>query len=76
VGLEALYCTETKEEFSERCRRFDIRVCGDYVYVNSQTERLQANAPNEKYQIEKASGKRLHWYTDQDRQYNQWVLAE
>ena len=55
---------------------FDIRMCGDYVYVNSQTERLQANALNVKYQIEKASGKRLYWYTDQDRQYNQWVLVE
>ena len=55
---------------------FDIRVCGDYVYVNSQTKRLQANAPNVPYQLELAAGKRRYWYTDQDRQYNQWGLAE
>ena len=53
---------------------FDIRVCGDYVYVNSQTVKLQANAPNVPYQLEKAAGKRRYWYTDQDRQYNQWQL--
>ena len=55
---------------------FDVRVCGDYVYLNSQTKSLQANAPNVPYQLEKAAGKRRYWYTDQDRQYNQWELSD
>ena len=50
---------------------FDIRVCGDYVYVNSLTVPLQANAPDVPYQIQKAAGNAAYWYTDGDAQYNE-----
>ena len=53
---------------------FDIRVCGDYVYVNSLTVPLQANAPDVPYQIQKAAGNAAYWYTDGDAQYNGWTI--
>ena len=46
---------------------YDIRVCGDYVCVNSQCMRLQANAPNTKYLLKKAAGKHAYWYIDMDK---------
>ena len=55
---------------------YDIRVCGDYVYVNDQCVRLQANAPNTRYLLEKAAGHHAYWYTDMWRQYNQWELHD
>ena len=53
---------------------FNIRVCGDYVYVNSLTVPLQANAPDVPYQIQKAAGSAAYWYTDGDAQYNGWKI--
>lgn len=47
---------------------YDIRVCGDYVYVNDQCVRLQANAPNTRYLLEKAAEHHAYWYTDMWRQ--------
>ena len=54
---------------------FDVRVCGDYVFVNSLTVPLQANAPDVPYQIQKAAGMAAYWYTDGDAQYNGWKIA-
>ena len=53
-----------------------VRICGDYVYVNSQCESLQSNAPNVPHAVEKASGKPAFWYTDGDNQYNGWAIEE
>ena len=55
---------------------FGIRVCGDYVYVNSQCKRLQPNAPSARAALDRAKGHMAYWYTDGDRQYNGWRLDE
>ena len=55
---------------------YKIRICGDYVYVNSQCESLQANAPDVPHSIEKAAGSPAFWYTDGDNQYNGWAIEE
>ena len=55
---------------------FDIRVCGDYVKVNTQCKRLLANQPTIPYQLERGSGRMRYWSTDGRKQYNGWVLTE
>ena len=55
---------------------FGIRVCGDYVYVNSQCVRLQPNAPSARAALDRAKGHMAYWYTDGDRQYWGWELEE
>ena len=39
---------------------FDVRIVGDYVYVNSQITRLQPNGPDAMSQVQHASGHRAY----------------
>ena len=55
---------------------FDIRIVGDYVYVNSQIQKLQPNGPDSMSQIRHAAGHHRYWYTDGDQQYQGWALHE
>ena len=53
---------------------FDVRIVGDYVYVNSQIQRGQPNNNDAHSQILHAAGKHAYWYTDGDQQYQGWTL--
>ena len=55
---------------------FDIRIVGDYVYVNSQIERLQPCGPDAMSQVQHASGHHAYWYTDGDQQYQGWAIDD
>ena len=55
---------------------FDVRIVGDYVYVNSQIERLQPCGPDAMSQIRHASGHQAYWYTDGDQQYQGWAIDD
>ena len=55
---------------------FDVRIVGDYVYGNSQTVKMQPNAPLAAPLIEKAAGHPMYWYTDGDQQYQGLGLHE
>lgn len=55
---------------------FYIRIIGDYVYGNSQTVKIQPNAPLAAPLIEKAAGHPRYWYTDGDQQYQGLGLQE
>ena len=55
---------------------FDIRIVGDYVYVNSQIVRLQPNGPHAMSQIRHAAGHHAYCFTDGDQQYQGWALHE
>ena len=55
---------------------FDIRIVGDYVYVNSQIQRGQPNGNDAISQIRHAAGKHAYWYTDGDQQYQGWALEK
>ena len=55
---------------------FDIRIVGDYVYVNSQIVRLslQPNGPHAMSQIRHAAGHHAYGHSDGDQQYQGWAL--
>ena len=55
---------------------FDVRIVGDYVYVNSQIKRLQPNGPDAMSQVRHASGHHAYWYTDGDQQYQGWAIDD
>ena len=77
LGVAAAHCVEADAGEPEKdATDFGIRVCGDYVEVNKCTVRLQANAPNVPFQIERASGRHAYWYTDGFKQYNGWLVEE
>ena len=41
---------------------FDVRIVGDYVYVNSQIQRGQPNGNDAYSQILHATGRHAYWY--------------
>ena len=75
-GSRPTIAQKTKRGSAKDDDDFDIRVCGDYVRVNSQCVRLIANQPTIPYQIERGRGHKRYWSTDGRQQYKGWELAE
>ena len=53
---------------------FDVRIVGNYVYVNSQIERLQPCDPDAMSQVRHALGHHVYWYTNGNQQYQGWTI--
>ena len=60
---------KTKRGSAKTGDDFGVRVIGDFVATNGETQKKQACAPNIPYQIERAAGRRAYWYTDGWQQY-------
>ena len=73
-GSRPTIAQKTKRGSTKDDDDFDIRVCGDYVMVNSQCVRLVANQPTIPYQIERGRGHKRYWSADGRQQYKGWEL--
>ena len=68
---------KTKRGSAKSDPDFGVRNVGDYVYVNSQCKRMQANQPNNvQFYLERVAGRRVYWYTDRYNQFKGWQLKE
>ena len=70
IAHKAIHCTSKDDDI------FDVRIVGDYVYVNSQIKKCNLNNPDAMSQIRHAAGKHAYWYTNGAQQYQGWGLHE